>query len=142
LTLQLTQYNGTNLTAAVAPNPPLLSQPLNLAVQLTSQTVDSQGVVRVQGVPSAQIQLSSDGTWVLDTSNPASTDGNGQATWTLTCAAAGQPSMSVTVNNINNYPLNLPACVNVPETTTSSSSTTTTSTSIVGTSTTVRRPGH
>jgi hypothetical protein len=139
LTLQLTQYNATNVTAAVAPNPPLVDQPANLAVQLTTQAVDSQGVVRAVGVPSAAIQLNSDFNWSVLTSNPTSTDGNGQATWTLLCGATGQPSMSVTVNNASNYQVNMPACANVPDTTTSSSSTSTTSSSVFGTSTTVRR---
>jgi hypothetical protein len=138
LTLQLTQYAGTHVTAAVAPNPPLLNQPLNLAVQLTTEAVDSQGVVRAQGVPSALIQLSADFNWTVNSSNPTSTDGNGEATWSLVCNGLGGSSMTVLVNNTNSYPLNLPACVNVPETTTSSSSTSTTSTSVASTTSSTR----
>jgi hypothetical protein len=128
LTLQLTQYAGTNVVAAVAPNPPLLNQPANLAVQVVTQTVDNQGVVRGQAVPSAPIQLTSDFNWAVTSSNPTVTDSNGQATWSLECGALGVPSMSVMVNNTTTYPLTLPACVTVPETTTTSSSSTTSTT--------------
>jgi hypothetical protein len=140
LTLQLTQYAGTHVTAAVAPNPPVLNQPLNLAVQLTTEAVDNQGVVRSQGMPAAAIQLSADYNWSVNSSNPTLTDSNGEATWSLVCNGFSGTAMTVTVNNANSYPLNLPACVNLPEpTTTTSSSTTTTSTSVDSTTSTTRK---
>jgi predicted small lipoprotein YifL len=134
LNLQVNQYTGTNVAAVIAPNPPAVGDPANLAVQVTSVVVDPTGTVRATPMVNVEVDLQGAGSWQLQSSSAEFTDTFGQATWRLTCTATGVQPLSATVNTAN-YPLNVPACGEPLDTTPSPESPSTTS----ATPTTARR---
>ena len=109
LNLQLTQYTGTNVAPAIAPSPPIVGDPANLAVQVTSVVVDPTGIVRATPLVNAQVDLQGGGSWQVQSPITQFTDGNGEVIWRLTCTSTGTQPLSVSVNGVG-YPLNLPAC--------------------------------
>ena len=110
VTLTLQSFSGPVVTAAVAPNPPLVSQPANLVVDVSNRAVDANGIGRSNPTAGARVQLAGAGTWQLTSPNPTTTDGGGQASWQLTCQASGSQPLGVTVNGGAPLPLNLPDC--------------------------------
>ena len=117
--LQVTQYTGTNVTPAIAPNPPIVGNPTNLAVQVTTVVVDPTGIVRATPVANTQVDLQGGGSWQLQSPATEFTDASGTAIWRLTCTSAGTQPLSASVNG-NGYPLNLPPCQETPSTFSSS----------------------
>jgi hypothetical protein len=107
--LQVTQYTGTNVTPAIAPNPPTVGDPANLAVQVTTVVVDPTGIVRATPVVGVPVDLQGGGSWQLQSAATEVTDATGTAIWRLTCTSAGAQPLSASVNG-NGYPLNLPPC--------------------------------
>jgi len=107
--LQVTQYTGTKVTAAIAPNPPIVGDPANLAVQVTTQMVDPTGIARDTPTVGVQVDLQGAGSWQLQSSSTEFTDASGTATWHLTCTSTGNQPLSASVNGTS-YPLSLPAC--------------------------------
>ena len=113
--LQVTQYTGTSVIPAIAPNPPIVGDPANLAVQVTTVAVDPNGTVRATPVVGAQVDLQGSGSWQLQSSSTEFTDASGNAVWRLTCNSTGSQPLSVSINGTG-YPLNLPACQESPPT--------------------------
>jgi hypothetical protein len=107
--LQVQQYTGTNVAPAIAPSPPTVGDPANLAVQVTTVVVDPTGIVRATPVTGVQVDLQGAGSWQLQSPATEFTDATGTAIWRLTCTSTGAQPLSVSVN-ATNYPLNLPAC--------------------------------
>ena len=108
--LTLQSFTGPVVTAAVAPNPPLVSQPANLVVDVSNRAVDANGVGRANPMSGASAQLTGSGAWQLAGPNTVTTDGGGQARWELTCQTGGPQPLSVSVNGGAPLPLNLPDC--------------------------------
>lgn len=108
--LSLQSFSGPVVTSAVAPNPPVVSQPANLVVDLSNRSVDANGIGRSNPAPGATLQLSGSGAWQIAGPNTATTDGAGQATWQLTCQSSGSQPLSVSVNGGSSLPLTLPGC--------------------------------
>jgi predicted small lipoprotein YifL len=119
--LQVTQYTGTNVMPAIAPNPPTVGDPANLAVQVTTVVVDPTGIVRATPVVGAQVDLQGSGNWQLQSPSTEFTDASGNAVWRLTCGSTGSQPLSVLVNGTG-YPLNLPPCQESVDTTPASPS--------------------
>ena len=113
--LQVAQYTGTNVTPAIAPNPPIVGDPSNLAVQVTTVVVDATGVVRATPMAGVQVDLLGSGSWQLQSPATEFTDSSGTAVWRLTCTSTGPQPISATVNGTG-YPLNLPPCQATPQT--------------------------
>jgi len=122
--LQVTQYTGTNLAPAIAPNPPIVGDPANLAVQVTTSAVDPTGIVRATPVVGVQVDLQGAGSWQLQSNSTEFTDASGTATWRLTCTSTGSQPLSAEVNGTG-YPLNLPPCQEAVQTVPPSPSSTT-----------------
>ena len=118
--LQMGSYGGTQVTAAIAPNPPIIGEPAALAVLVSADTVGPDGVVRSSPKTGFTVQLFGQGRWTVDGSLTQPADARGQARWTLTCQELGPQPLSVVLNSADVYPLNLPACAPVPTTTTTS----------------------
>jgi len=127
--LQVTQYTGTNVTPAIAPSPPIVGNPANLAVQVTTVVVDNTGVVRATPMVGTEVDLAGAGSWQLESPSTQFTDATGSAYWRLVCTSTGNQPLSATVNSTG-YPLSLPPCAETPQTvpppTTSFSNATTT----------------
>ena len=107
--LQVSQYTGTNVSSVIAPNPPVVGDPANLAVQVTTVVVDPTGTVRATPMVGVQVDLQGVGNWQLQSSATEFTDTNGTAIWRLTCNSPGSQPLSIAVNAVG-YPLNLPGC--------------------------------
>lgn len=110
ITLTLISYSGQNLTAAVAPNPPVIGQVATLVIQATQQTVGGDGVVRGAPLPGASILVFSSGSAVLAGTNPGISDSAGRLTLAVGCASIGPLGLSATINSLNSFPLTVPDC--------------------------------
>ena len=77
------QLAATSATASVGTG-------FGVAVLVTREQVDGNGVVVDGPVGGVPVKLSVDSAVSIDGDNPAKTDANGFATWTLTCQTAGQ----------------------------------------------------
>jgi hypothetical protein len=143
--LQLDQFGTADVTTAINPDPPTVGQPAGLAAEITEQSVDAKGVVRVRPVAAASVELAGGLSWTVLTANPTTTSATGKATWQVMCDSAGDQPLAVVVNNTDAYALDLPACVIPPTSTTttsvpSGSGSTTTSTSVTPATTTTSSP--
>jgi hypothetical protein len=155
LTLQLQQFGTANVASALSPSPPVVGAAANLLIQVTAQTVDTGGVVHAAPVPAASVLLNGGVAVTVSNPNPATTTAGGLAVWQVTCQLPGPPSLTVTINNANSYPVDVPDCTaspppppptstttSSPTSSTSSSSTTTTTIPPTIPPTTTRRPGR
>lgn len=152
LQLKVARHQGVAVSAAIAPNPPVPTEPANLLVQVTLKSVDAAGVVRAVPVPGVRLELFATGRWTVEGGAVQFADAQGRALWRVRCGRAGEQPMSVLVGDGETRPLSLPACAEEPPSTTTSSSpppssttstSTTTSTTARPTSTTTTtRPGQ
>ncbi len=149
--LQLEQFGTADVTSALAPDPPVVGQPVGLAVQLTLETVDAAGVVRPRPMSGASVALANGVTWGVSSPNPTLTTAGGRATWQLSCEAVGPQPLAVVVNGSDVHALQLSPCVapsppttaptTAPSTTTTAPGPTTSSTGLTpGTATTSTLP--
>jgi hypothetical protein len=112
------------VTSSMAPNPPFIGAPVELAVLVMSQSVDSEGIVHRSPVGGAAVTLNALGRWSLAGDATQATDYNGRAAWTLTCTEVGQQDITAVVGG-RDWPLGIPPCHDPMETTTTTTTTTT-----------------
>lgn len=110
------------VTSNIAPNPPFLGTPIELAVLVLSQTVDEEGVVRRAPVGGAAVTLDIKGNWSLVGETTQATETNGRTAWQLTCNEVGDQPINAFVGG-KDWPLNVPACHDPLETTTTTATT-------------------
>ena len=115
--LAVTRYQGVTVTAAIAPDPPLIEAPSNLVVQVVDRAVDPGGIVRSTPVPDVRAELFGTGDWRVLTPVATTADAGGRARWTLECRRVGQQPLSVVIGESVTFNLNLPACTVPPPTT-------------------------
>jgi hypothetical protein len=133
VSLDLDQFDAGAATTAINPGGPVTGQPAGLAVLITGQSVDARGIVRLQPVAAASVELAGGLSWTVLTANPVTTSGGGRATWQVMCDAPGPQALAVIVNNTDVYPLDLPACnAAVSSTTTTAPPVTDTTTTSIG----------
>ncbi len=113
-TLKVTPYTGVAVTAAIAPDPPLIDTPANLVVQAVDRAVDANGIVRSVPIPGVRAELFGTGDWRVQTPVATGTDGAGRARWTLVCQRVGQQPLSVVIGESAAFNLNLPNCTVPP----------------------------
>ncbi|MGH9138785.1 MAG: carboxypeptidase-like regulatory domain-containing protein, partial [Acidimicrobiales bacterium] len=135
LVLVLDRFGETEVTIAVAPNPPLLDQALNVAVAVRARLVDADGFVTVQPVVGALVDIVATGPWQPVTPDlPQLTAGDGFVQATYLCRLAAPATVQATVLVGPDQPtaferVDVPACVAPappPTAPTSSSSTSST----------------
>lgn len=114
--LSVSRYQGVSVTAAIAPDPPLIEAPSNLVVQIVDRAVDPGGIVRSTALPEVRAELFGTGDWRVLTSVATTSDGAGRARWTLECRRVGQQPLSVVIGETTTFNLNLPACTVPPPT--------------------------
>ena len=110
------------VTSSMAPNPPFIGSPVELAVLVLTQSVDEEGIVHRAPVGGAAVTLTITGKWSLDTDPTQATDHNGRAAWVLTCAEVGSQPISAFVGT-RDWPLNVPGCRDPMETSTTTATT-------------------
>lgn len=112
--LTLSRYQGLAVSAAIAPDPPLVGSFSNLVVQMVDQAVDGDGIVRGTPLTGTPAELTGSGDWRVQSANPTTGDGNGRARWLLECRRVGVQPLSVVVGGSATFNLNLPACAAPP----------------------------
>ena len=122
--LKVKSANDIVVTSSIAPNPPFIGSPVELAVLVLNQTVDEEGVVHRSPVAGAAVTLNIAGKWSLNGESTAATDYTGRVAWTMTCTEVGEQSITAAVG-ARDWPLNLPPCHDPQETTTTTTTTTT-----------------
>ncbi|MFL6205289.1 MAG: carboxypeptidase-like regulatory domain-containing protein [Acidimicrobiales bacterium] len=119
--LKVEDQRGVVVRADVAPDQPLLDDPVNLVVLVVQKTVTPDGMVSSQPVANAFVELTGLGRWVVrddssqtdggatddsttttfdDTSSldeGAVLDGSGRARFELRCAAPGAPGLALRI---------------------------------------------
>jgi hypothetical protein len=110
LAITLQRYTGLVATASIAPAPPFVDEPANLAVRVATQSVDEGGVVRTVGSSGLAVQLVGSGQWRVESPNPTITDVDGTAYWQVRCRSAGVQPLAVLVNDVQTLSLELPPC--------------------------------
>ncbi len=135
--LRLDTVGGVRVDAAVAPNPPVVDEQVNLKVRVAERTVDADGVVRDAPVAGVTVTIGGSGDWDVDSPNPSSTGGDGSTIFRLTCGSDGaQPLFATLGGSGASHALPVAACVDRTASSTSSTSTSTTSPTASTTSTT------
>jgi len=117
LDLAVAAFGEPSIALAVAPNPPLLDQPLNAAVRVSGRLVDADGVVRTQPLVGGRVTISASDAWVPTSSTNASTDGSGEARFGFECRSTAPTRVQVSVR--------VPVAVTSPPPDPSSTTTTT-----------------
>jgi hypothetical protein len=112
------------VTSNMAPSPPFIGTPVELAVAVMSQSVDEEGIVHRSPIAGAAITLNVTGNWSLVGDPTQATEFNGRAAWQLTCNDVGSQPITAIVAG-REWPLNVPACHHPDETTTTTTTTTT-----------------
>jgi hypothetical protein len=125
-TIQLTSFTGPNVAAAIAPDTPMVDQPANLVVQVTTPTVGSDGVVRDLPDVGVSVTLTDGPLWQVANGNPLTTGTDGTVLFEVACQADGVIPLSVAIGQGAPVGLQLPACAGAPPPTTTTTTTTTT----------------
>jgi hypothetical protein len=97
LDLNVENFVGASLAAAVAPDPPQLNEPATLVVRVARKSVDGNGVVSGTPIANAGVVLTGTPGWAVRGSSSTVTDGNGDATFTLECRSGGASQVEVAV---------------------------------------------
>jgi hypothetical protein len=139
LPLALARQGGIGISSSIAPNPPTVDEAANLVVLVTQREVDDQGIVRAAPLGGVSAHLAGSGDWTLDGENLAFTDGDGRASWQLTCRSLGSQPLSVVAAG-ETFALSIPDCVAaVAETTTTVSGDSSTPTAAATTTTSKKK---
>jgi hypothetical protein len=113
------------VTSSMAPNPPFIGSPVELAVLVLSQSVDAEGIVHRSPVGGAAVTLDIQGKWALLAGEATqATDSNGRTAWQMNCTEVGSQPITALVG-AKEWPLNVPPCHDPLETTTTTTTTTT-----------------
>jgi len=123
--LHVQHFTGTTVQTAVAPDPPIIGVAADLVVQVTTASVDGNGVVHQQPQSGVLVAITATGQWSVDGDPEQPTSSSGDVSWQATCEALGDQGVTVTVDGGAPVDLTLPACSPVPTTTIPPSTTTT-----------------
>jgi hypothetical protein len=110
VTLRLEAFGRTTIDAAIAPNPPVVGEPANLAVRVRSREVDDQGIVRDLPASGLVVTLTGSGSWKASSSTEA-TGSDGIAEFELVCRASGSHPLTARLDDGTTQALELPGCV-------------------------------
>jgi hypothetical protein len=142
LDLKVKTVDDLTVTSRMAPDPPFMGSPAELAVLVLSQTVSQEGALSRSPATAAPVSLDLASAWSLQTDNAQTTNERGTARWTMVCSEEGDQPVSVVVFG-RTFPLTVPSCLDPASTTTSTtlpppstSSTAPTSSTAKGSSTT------
>jgi hypothetical protein len=126
ISVKLDPVGGVRVDAAVAPDPPIVGDQVNLKVRVAERTVDREGTVRDTPQAGETVTLSDSGDWQVISPNPSATGGDGSTVFRMTCESSGSQPLFATLDSGESYPLNIQPCLERTESTTTSSSTTST----------------
>lgn len=116
--LQLTSYAGQQVQVAINPAAPVIGQPANLVVQVTTPHIDANGVLTSPPVAGTPVTLVNGSDWQVNNGNPRPTDASGLASFQVECTAVGSDPLSAQVGSNPPVSLQMPPCNAPPPTTT------------------------
>jgi hypothetical protein len=123
LDLRVPILSGERIFAVVNPNPPRVDQPATVTVQIGSGRVDDEGRPTITPRVGVVLALVPGPGILLESSPQVASDGNGNGSWRIRCAAEGADSVSLTVNaGVTNF--KLPPCGPPPAPTPAATTTT------------------
>jgi hypothetical protein len=123
LDLKVRAVPDLEVTSRMAPDPPLVGWPAELAVLVVSQTVNPEGKVERSPVGATEVALTAGSSWAVEGPSAKLTDADGTARWTMYCGDEGVHTASLTVA-AREFPLTLPSCLSPASTTTATTATT------------------
>ena len=126
ISIEVSQFTGPVVASSLRPSAPLVGAPVNLAVQVTSPEVGTDGVVRNPPLEGTPVVVEDDPGWTVSGSPTATTGGSGVVVFRLTCDFAGDNPLSVAVGSQPPDALQLPICTSPPPPPTTTTTTTTT----------------
>ncbi len=94
--LPLSPFDEIRVSASTNPTAPIVGQGVNLAVRVTQQTVDGEGVVRQAPLPGIRVRIRSSG-WTELGPAVGTTDGAGVAVFAFRCEQVGSVTASAVV---------------------------------------------
>ena len=136
--LQVQAFTGQAISSAANPTSTAVGDNINVVVAVSTQSVNASGIVSYQPASGVQVSLNG-GANVGVSTNPAVTDSNGDASFSLSCLSAGSSTLTGTTSSGSattlptitcNTPYTAPATTTTLPTSTSSSSSTSSSTTI------------
>jgi hypothetical protein len=110
--LTLDRYGAPAVTASIAPDPPIVGAQANVAVVVTTASVDAEGIVRNAPIPNMLAQLFATN-YAIANPNAVPTDVIGHITWLVSCTTPGPSGLSVNLTGVP-QPLALPPCAEPP----------------------------
>src|SRR5688500_5118630 len=116
--LKVEPVGGVRVDAAVAPDPPIVDEQVNLKVRVAERTVDDDGIVRDSPRSGVSVAIGGSGRWETDSPNPSTTGGDGTTTFRLTCEDEGVQPLFATLTSGESYALTISACVDPSSTST------------------------
>jgi hypothetical protein len=126
--LRVEPVGGVRIDTAVAPDPPIVDEQVNLKVRVAERSVDGEGIVRDTPRSGVSVALGGSGRWQTDSPNPSTTADDGTTTFLLTCEDEGVQPLFATLTTGESYALTISPCVDPSSTTTAPSSSSTSST--------------
>ena len=111
LQLKLDRYGAPAVTASIAPDPPIVGAQANIAVAVTSASVDAEGIVRSTPLPNFWVQLVAPN---LSSTNSAPTNADGRVTWLVSCTSPGPSGVSVNLQSGPPQAIELSPCTEPP----------------------------
>ncbi len=123
LDLKVKAVPDMDVTSKMAPDPPLVGWPAELAVLVVTQTVDPEGKLVRTPLGATAVTLGTSGNWSVGGSPTQLTEADGTTRWTMTCAAEGVHEANLSVVG-RVFPITLPSCLSPASTTTASTTTT------------------
>jgi hypothetical protein len=117
LDLAVGEFGEPSIAVALAPSPPRLDEPLNVAVRVTGRFVDANGFVRVQPLVGGLVDVTVTGPWSRSSTPGTSvTDADGRVDLQFTCTGLGAAQLQVSVRpTVADVPtvqvVDAPACI-------------------------------
>src|SRR4051812_50059013 len=93
--LGVDSFTGVSAAGAIAPDPPEFHQPFDLTVRVAVRSVGPDGAVHAQPVFGAQVALTNTPGFNVKSPGSATTDTNGDASFTLECSSEGAAQLDV-----------------------------------------------
>jgi hypothetical protein len=143
--LTVESFAAPRAVGAVAPDPPVVDELVNFAVQLEQPSIDGNGVVVYQPLVGWIVEIQSAGAWVTRSAPAMFADLSGRATFLLECRSAGPNQIQLVLRSLTTAvvvptTVAVPDCVApAPETTTSTPGSSTSETDSSSSSTTTTR---
>jgi hypothetical protein len=123
LDLKVKAVPDLEVTSKMAPDPPLVGWPAELAVLVVNQTVDTEGKVQRSPLGGTEVTLTVGSDWSITGAAVRPTDPDGTTRWIMSCGAEGVHPASLTVSG-REFPVTLPSCLSPASTTTATTTTT------------------